>query len=472
MLSELRNRWPLVFLAPFLILVLGPTPVPHTLVAAIDLADLSISSNHPETALESLEAILEFEPSYAKLHVRAAQVAIAAERPTEALEHLEAADRLQVEDPSIRCLRGEALLAEGDLQGAISSWEEAVVRCPQEEAAYEAIAHTSLADVDPNHMLVALQKLAASEPDNPDLQLRLALISATLDPEGAVDQLRLAEDLLADDSLLASDLIHAIRDPQTSENQAATLARVGETLASHGEWALATLAFRQARDLQPNNARATAYLGLALERTGKDGLPYLQDAAAQAPDDPLPLTLLGMYWLDTDQPQKALQKFQIAADLDPSNPALKAQLGAALADLGRLEQAMDAYRMATDLAPDQASFWLLLAQFALAKEYEISTVALPAARNAVILGPEEPAVRDALGYAHLLLGNHHLASRFLTQAVDMEPRRALTQYHLALLRLTQDRPLEAMSALEMAIQLDPIGPVGNLAARLQKNLIP
>jgi cytochrome c-type biogenesis protein CcmH/NrfG len=65
-----------------------------------------------------------------------------------------------------------------------------------------------------------------------------------------------------------------------------------------------------------------------------------------------------------------------------------------------------------------------------------------------------------------------LAERFLIRAVELDPLRARTQYHLGLLRLSQGDTATATLALQTAVRLDPEGQVGDLALRTLQRFLP
>jgi Flp pilus assembly protein TadD len=179
-----------------------------------------------------------------------------------------------------------------------------------------------------------------------------------------------------------------------------------------------------------------------------------------------------MHWQELGKPEIALQQLDIASRLDPTNPAVNAELGSVYAALGDTRSAIAAYRQATDLAPKDPRFWKLLAQYSLMNEIEVPTLGLPAARNAVVLNPNDPVSLDSLGYAHFLIGNFRMSERLLWHAVNLAPRRADIQYHIGLLRYAQGEDHKARAAFSMTILLDPGGAIGQLAARILTNIRP
>ncbi|MBF8256196.1 MAG: hypothetical protein HW375_1103 [Anaerolineales bacterium] len=247
-------------------------------------------------------------------------------------------------------------------------------------------------------------------------------------------------------------------------------ARAGQLLAAQGDWALAGAAWARAIALEPDFPQARAYLGLAMSKTGADGLPSLLLASAEAPDDPVIRSLLGQYWLSNGDPAAAAGELDYAHRLDPENPAITAALGAALAQNGRLDEAAEAYRQAATRDPQNPAFWLLLAEFSLRYDYQVESIGLDGARNAVALSPQDPAALSALGMAHSLIGEGPTGERLLQSAISLDPSSALGWYRYSLVLLDQGRADEARQALTTAVTLDAGGIIGRLAQASLANL--
>jgi Tfp pilus assembly protein PilF len=463
--ESLRTYWIRLLVALLLLILLSPTAVPSSLVSPIRAANVALRGGRPDSALERLEEAVAFEPAVAGLHLTMAEIALADGSPETAQAYLDSVDFENQSSRAYLCVRSRILLAAGNTTEAVEIQESLQEACPQKESFLEALSRAHLLAGDLNAGLAALDELAALKPTDPDVRLSLAILTATLQPEEALPHLRLVLELNASDKLLASALIRAIEDARLTGQPAFSLAQVGQTLARHDQWTYATWAFENALALEPEYVEALAYLGLALDRSGQNGLEQLKAAVEAAPTAALPRIFLSLHWQSIGQLELAQHELEIAADLDPTNPAIAAELGNAYAAMGEPLAAEASYRLATELAPEEARFWFLLAQFSLANEIKIQTVGLPAARNAVVLNPADPAAIDALGYAHLLLGDLYMAERFLWRAVNIQPNRGASQLHLGLLRQFQGDPIRARAAFQSALLIDPDGSAGQLAER-------
>jgi tetratricopeptide (TPR) repeat protein len=454
-----------ILAALVVVAALNPSPAPGRLRSSLQASALALEGGRPAAALVALEDALVFEPRDPALQWQAASMALAADDMDAVLQYLDAADSLAGPSAKGACLRGDALQAKGDPQGALSVWPSAPSSCPDAAQHLRNLASAYLAIDDARGYEAALSSLVELTPQDATALRALAIAAATQDPETAEAHLRAADQADPEGGVVVRALIRSIDEARAEDSPAYTLAQVGQVLAQNNEWLFASWAFQNALQAEPDYVEARAYLGLALDRTGRDGLPDLEAAAAAAPRAAQPHAFLGMHWQMSGEPSRALTELEMAARLAPDDPAIAAEMAAAYDALGETDSALTAYRRATDLAPRQPGFWLLLAGFSTGHELQVRTIGLPAARNAVALAPQDPAGWDALGDCYLLSGDLAMADRILTRALELAPQRPSTLYHVGLLRLYQGDLAAARAALQSAIQGDPDGPIADLAQR-------
>lgn len=453
-----------------LLAALSPSPSHGPLRESLRQSALAQHGGRPGSALATLEAALAIEPLDPGLRWQAAKLAFAANEPDAVLRHLDVADRIGPPSPERMCLRADTLLQGGNPAGALRLWEGVSSQCPDPASHLRNLSAAYLALDDQAGYEQTLVLLTTVVPDDPRALRALALTRAARSPEQAEAALRAADQANTDGDPVVRAVIRAIDEARVEDEPAYMLAQVGQILARNSEWLYASWAFRNALELEPDYVDAMAYLGLSLDRLGRDGLPELEAAVAAAPAAPQPRTFLGMHWRLRGEPSKALAEFEIAAGLAPTDPAVAAELAATYETLGDTDSALAAYRIATELAPHESGFWLLLAGFSIRQELQIQTIGLPAARNAAALAPENPAAWDSLGYCYLLSGDLAMADRILTRALSLAPARPSTLYHLGLLRLYQGDLTAARTALLSAIDGDPGGSIEDLALRALEGL--
>ncbi len=317
-----------------------------------------------------------------------------------------------------------------------------------------------------------LETRIASRPEDLRSWETLTALTALTDPDSVEEVVQRAFKVFPQGSTVLDGMLNLAREKATQTlTPAESAARAGELLASQGDWSLAAAAWERAVQMEANFPQARAFLGLATSMTGGDGLPELQRAAAEAPRDPIIRLLLGQYWLAQGDSFTAERELAFARTLDPENPAIQAALGSALAGSGKLTQAAEAYRAAAEVNPQDPAFWKLLAEFSLQHEFEVTTMGLPAARNAASLSPDDASAVAALGFATHLAGESLLGERLLQRALSLDPAQALTWYRYGLLLLDGARYGEARSALATSAALDLQGSIGRLS-KLSMDRIP
>jgi tetratricopeptide (TPR) repeat protein len=407
----LRKRGLHIGAVLILLIVLGATAYPVVLADNMEAAATAIRAGRSDLAWQALADAIALEPNVPELRLRAAEGSLAADELDLALSYLE---RLSANDPRIECLQLETALRAGMLDEALDQLPG--TNCPEQVATLYQEVELLIAAGELQTAEELLEDLLGELPANPQASAILGILLATHHPESSLSHLRLAIDLDPQTSSLADELIEVIEGARSNEDPAFTLAQVGQALARAGEWSFAAAAFENALSHDPGYTEARAYYGLALDRSGQDGLPQLQLAASEAPQAPLPFMFLGKHWLLGGEPARAVKAYEQAAMMAPEDPLIAIDLGAAYAAAGDLPAAKLAYQYAADLAPEDPAVWSLLAQFSLDYEIELDELGLPAARQAVMLQSRDAATLDRLGYTHFLIGNWTLAERFILES--------------------------------------------------------
>jgi predicted Zn-dependent protease len=161
-----------------------------------------------------------------------------------------------------------------------------------------------------------------------------------------------------------------------------------------------------------------------------------------------------------------------AATIDPENPSVQVELANTLANLGNTSAALTHYQRATQLAPDNPLYWRLLGEFAVQQEIQIRETALPAAREALLLTPDDPANLDLMGQVFFLLSDLYTAERFLWRAIQVDPGYPPARLHLGLVYLALGKTTDAYAQLSLATQLAPDTPTSEQALRLLQRYFP
>ena len=434
------TRWGLILrllLAAVLVALLNLAPRPHALRQALDGARRAALRQAYTTAYSQAALAAELAPRRLDLSLLAARYALQSGQAQQAIDLLEQPYLASRRSPVDLTLLGDAYQQAGDSYMAAAIWERAAALAPSAEV-YQRLAEHALAHQDIPTAIDYLSQLLRFNPADASLNYRLGLLYAAVEPETALAYLAQAGELdpsLAENTL---ELSRKIRTATLFEQPAYTLVAAGRVLATLEEWELAKAAFLRAAELRPDYAEAWAFLGEARQQTARagaskyTGLAELQRALGLDPASVSANLLMGLYWSRQGEPLKAIGYIRSTLAVEPDNPLLYAELGSALAQSGDLPAAQAAYEQAITLAPDDPLYYRLLADFSLTHRIQVQDIALPAARTALILAPQDARSLDLLGQTMLTLQDYYSAERFLVQAVASDPAYAPAHLHLGM----------------------------------------
>ncbi len=444
-----------VLLAVTLIVLLNLAPRPHALRQAMEQANQAIQESDYTTAFKQTALAAEKTPRRFDLTLLAAQLALQSGHFLQAIQMLEQPRIANQLAPADLQLLGDAYQQFGDSMMAAAIWHRVAELAPSPEI-FQRLGEYHQARQDYPAAIEDLRHMLQYIPADADLNYRIGLLYSTYDPEAALAYLAQAAELDPDLAPGALELQRKIRTATLFDEPAYTLTSVGRVLAMQDEWDLAEAAFHNATQLRPDYAEAWAFLGEARQHTitassGEyTGLADLQQAWRLDSNSVAVNLLLGMYWSRQGDPELAASYIQNSLIIEPGNPLLHAELGNALAQQGDLPAAEAAYRKAISLAPDDPLFYRLLAEFSLTNRVQLRQIALPEARTAVVLDPEDPRSLDLLGHVLLILEDYQSAERFLIKALEIDPDYAPAHLHLGMVLVQRNEMQRARQEFDLA----------------------
>jgi tetratricopeptide (TPR) repeat protein len=456
----------------FLILLFNPQPISLAIPNAFQLAQTATARQDYTTAAQALANAAARLPYDGYAAYRAGLAEISDRQFESAVRRLQTSAAIEGWTPTKRVALGDAYLGLGDRAAALAQWELALADLPDDDGLLIRLANNYEAVGRYPDAVNTLTQLAERRSTDALVQYRLALLTAVTDPGAALSRLAVAAGLSPEVAPNARALTESIEAGQSSGDEAYTFGRVGYTLIQLKEWALAEIALTRAVEINPAYADAHAYLGLAQDMQGKDGLTAHETAIALAPESPLAQYLLGLHWRRTEDSGKALLYLQQAQKLDPQNPAIAAEIAGAYTSLKDLSNAEVWFTEAVRLAPQSPEFWLLLARFYTDNEYNVTELGLPAARMAAGLNPNSALAADALGYALVLTGDPVNGEKTLERAIRLDPNLPSIYYHLGILYASQEKYEQAEAAFNHSLALDPEGAYGGLALKALAQISP
>jgi tetratricopeptide (TPR) repeat protein len=341
----------------------------------------------------------------------------------------------------------------GDNILAIKVWQALIQSGQAPQKTYELLVDLQWKSGNFSGVEQTYRAWLAAQPENAEAAFRLGILLLSDQPQEALQYFQQA---LSHDSSLQTQvdpLRQALSLAELNDDQSYRQVLIGRSLGSLGYWDLAARSFNNAINLNPGYAEAWAFLGEAYQHLDKDGYPKLQKAQQLNPDSVIVKALLALYWRRQGHPEKALADLQAVAAVEPTQAVWQIELGTTLADMGQTSQALAYFQHAVELEPGSAPYWEILAQFIIANDLDVRANALPAARQAVLIAPRDPAALDMMGWTMYSLGDMQEAERFSLRALQENPDYFPAQLHLGQVYLQNGQYQDAYQHLRKALDL-------------------
>jgi Tfp pilus assembly protein PilF len=375
------------------------------------------------------------------------------------------AEKLLSSDPQLLTELGDAEWGVGERIAALGRWDRALRLDPGSVEVLDRLWQGYAAEEDWDGAAAAIERRLQTG-DDEDARWMLALITAARNPGGALE--RLAELKSASPGIAgkARALEAVIRAAVARRVPEYIFARTAEELLRLNEPELAKEALRQAIGRNPEYGEAYSLLGLAEEATGGDPGESYRKGAVLAPDSALACLVYGA-WLRRQGDLAAARWWLLQAWIArPGDWTIGAELAQADFQSGNLGDAENWVVQAVTANPQEPDAWIVLAGFYIQNDFRVKESGIPAARQAVVLAPENDRAVDMLGLGWLKLGDLSEAERLFLRALALNPDSASAHLHLGSCYEAQGRAAEAAVEWEAAVRLDPKGSVGARARDL------
>lgn len=448
------------------LLLLDISPLSHWTSDQLSAARQAREENLPHLAAAFLRSAVMSEPWRTELWEQIGLQEMASGQLDSAFEALLTAQRLGELSGEGKFALGELYAQQGDNAKAKRIWQELLGEISPEARLYEKLVHVARDQRDWSSVVDLLYAWQRLEPENPRITYLLGLHLSVFDPEKALPYLI---DAAQQDTKLTEPvqtLRRAVNQGSTSGDAGYSWLLLGRALASIGHWELAETSFQRAVEASPAYGDAWAFLGEARFQNGQDGKAELEKAQSLAPDSAIVRAMLAFYWRRAGEPDRALEHIEAAARLEPEEAIWQVELGNIWVQKGDLVSALTYYQRAVELSPKLPLYWQELARFSVQHNMDIQGIGLPAARQALLLAPDDPECLDLMGWTLMHVEDYTSAERFLQRAVEMDPALAAAHLHLGQLYLQQQDAVRAYQYLQRASQLDEHNSVGQIARRL------
>ena len=464
--------WGWIVLPVVMALALGLAPRPVVAQESFAQAREAAQKQWPASETQALAAILALFPERGDLWQMAGMSALEAGQSQAAISDLSEARTLGALNLDGQIALGDAFHLNGDEAQARSAWQDGLHRFGPDEAIYSRLTRSYVGQSDYSNAIQVYQTWVGWQPQNAEALYQLGLLLVTRHPQEALPVLLKAARLDVSLSPSVKKIQERINAASGMTDPGAEYLQAGRALAELGNWRLASAAFDQAVRNSPSFAEAWAFLGEAKQELGENGKPDLDHAMALNSNSVLVMALEALYLEGQGQAASALVYLHAIADKEPDNGIWPMELGHALVQMGDLANALTYYQKAVQVEPDNPVLWRALASFCLVYNDQLAGVGLPAAREAVVLAPDDAESLDLLGEILVEMGDYYSADRFFWRALQNDPNNGAIYLHRGVMYLDLGDNAMAYQSLRRAVDLAGGKPEGQQAQRLLSRFFP
>jgi tetratricopeptide (TPR) repeat protein len=434
----------LSILLPFLAaVVLGIAPHSKSLHSILSTLQIANRENNTAEVINLAQDVVSIEPWRGELWESIGNHAVVANDLETAIRAYREAEQIGVLSYRGFINLGDAYARTGKHNSALAVWQSLIetdiktMGEDQRSSVLRKIVSFQREIGDYQAAIDTLQAWLAINPDQTEAIYELGLLTAVVQPEEALPILARTETSDKNYSYRIQILRRAITTALFETHPSYQHVIIGRALGNLNQWDLAYYSFEQATILTPGYAEAWAFFGESLQHLGGSGYTELQRAENLNPDSILVQALIALYYRRQGKPEAALEYLMTVSDEEPDQAIWKVEIGNTLAEMGDIITAADYFQQAIDLEPGNPIYWRLQAKFSVTYSQDVREIGLPAAREALLIAPDDPASLDTMGLVLFKLGDLYTAERFLQQALEIDLTYAEAHLHLGQLLLEQ-----------------------------------
>ena len=326
---------------------------------------------------------------------------------------------------------GFAYFEAGQPDEALEVWYQVIEEDPEQFLLYEKMVPIIKDSGDFQALEDLLNDWIEIERLNPQPYYQSGLLLSLSDAGSAIPLLSRAAQIDDKYEESANIVLDAINLTATGESEDIRLRVIGQALGNIGEWRLAQEAFEESVRIDVKSAEAWALLGEAQQQndTG-DGYDALSRAVELDPDSILVRSLMALYLKRTGQFDAAISYIRDLANDEPDVYIWQLEWGAVHMEAGDPYAALQHFQRAAELEPTAVETWTAIARCSLNANIEIVDIGIPAAREALALNEDDPALNDLMGVLFMFTEDMDSAERFLKKTVSLDPNYMPAYLHL------------------------------------------
>jgi tetratricopeptide (TPR) repeat protein len=249
-----------------------------------------------------------------------------------------------------------------------------------------------------------------------------------------------------------------------------SLEALARTYAEQGQVATAYQKLKEYAARSPKSSEVQLYLGEQLEISGDLSETRKAFMAAKAADPTDTRANLALAQLDLREGHLEEARKGVLAVMASGRDALPGSLmlGDIETKAGNYSAAIEHYRKALDINPRSVRALNDLA-YLLVEHQNQPDQALKYAQTAAEIVPEDPAVKDTIGWVYYHKGVYLTAAQFLKSAAE-KPDMIIAKYHLGMTYVKAGERDLGRQELEAALKTNPNLPEAQTARELLKSI--
>lgn len=404
------------------------------------VAELYEKLGYKEKAAESVEGLLEIDPSNVALQKLAVDFYSRNGYYDKALEMLDEMIETMPDDLEAREKRAQIFLSQNDWESASKEFKYIIEKPDVPLEAKVGIGATYFAKSfsDSTALPVAKEFFESIDKDTTYWQVKLYLGAIALN-EG-------------NDSLAIENFKYVT---ENASWHVESWIRLGGLYFDNRRYEDAETIMREAIELFPNDFAVNLILGLSLTQQNKavESKAYLKKAVELNPSDVNSLSAYGFTLSQLQENEEAIEYLNRALRLDPNNVNVLGQLGLIYNNLKMMAESDSLYELALQIDPKNAlinnnyAYSLSERDLGLERALEMIEIAMAADSS-------NSSYLDTYGWIFFKLGDYDKAYYYIKKAIDVSDANAVLLEHLGDVLFMQGKKEEALDFWKRALELD------------------
>ena len=314
---------------------------------------------------------------------------------------------------------------------ALEIWYQVIEEDPEQYLLYEKMVPIIKSNGDFQALEVLLNDWIDVQSLNPEPYYQSGLLLSLRDVGSVIPLLTRAVQIDDTYGERANIVLDAINRSSSGEPDDVRLGIIGQALGNIGEWKLAQEAFEESVRINAKSADVWALLGEARQQNESgDGYDELSSAIELDPDSILVRSLMALYLKRNGQFDNAISYIRGLANDEPEVFIWQLEWGAVLLESGDPYAALQHFQTAAELEPNEVETWTAIARCSLNNSIDIVNIGIPAARKALTLNEDDPALNDLMGVLFMFNEVMDSSEMYLKKSINLDPTYMPAYLHL------------------------------------------